>query len=360
MYKIALSLILATLFFGCSKQVQATADISFVVIDLKYNKRQGIKICEIQPGSFSRFSGSDLLEGINAVPNRYCDLLDQYQLKSYFTHPLYQKMKEVFIQRGWKSIHSIHELIGKEKPNRDLDDLFDYDACLFSLDLQSILKGNSIKFPQVLFLDRAILPYCQNKYIMSCTLDKIEEMKKLRPIWKVYYKGVSEALVNQIKVDIPGDIVVIKPLQSTMGRGVIIVEKKDLKATLEYIFCSSKETLLNELERSYSHYAIDTSNCFLVEEFISSDPIYFEELPYDCTMRVVAVLSYHKKIADIAFLSEYWYSPHKPMTQDYTLIQSHKAKGTFVSKVEPELLSEVRSELSFALLKMYQYMLDLH
>ncbi|MBS0626973.1 MAG: hypothetical protein JSS09_02050 [Verrucomicrobia bacterium] len=337
------------------------ADISFVVIDLKYSKDLGVKICEIQPGSFSRFSGSDVLEKVNIVQNRYCDLLQQYHFSGYFTHPLYPKMKQVLIERNFSSTHSVRELAAKipKKIDSDPDNLFDYQACLFSLERDSIIQGDPSYFSQILFLDRAILPYSQNKYTMNTLLDKVEKTKQLRPIWRVYQKGASQTLINQIINDIPGDIVVLKPIQSTMGRGVIILEKKDLPKTLEYIFCSSNEILLKDLERSYSQYAIDTSNSFIVEEFIPSDPLFLgeESLPYDCTMRIMAVLSYHQKIPKIDFLSEYWYSPNKPIDPAYTLIQSHKAKGTYFHKVDPKTLEEVQNQLSPALLEVYQYML---
>jgi len=338
------------------------ADISFIVVDLKYSKDRGVKICEIQPGSFSRFSGSDVLEGKSTIENQYCSLVGKYQYSGYFIHPLHKEMKKALIQHGWSSIHSIEEMLPYLKLDRrgDPDNLFDYEACLFSVNPQYILQKDPSSFPQILFLDRAILPYSQNKYIMNSLCDQVEMMKKLRPVWKVYRKGASDELIQRIHSDIPGDIVVVKPIQSTMGRGVIIVEKKDLQETLNYVFFSPKELLLQDLERSYSQYAIDTSNSFIVEEFILSDPLYLgkDSLPYDCTMRVMAALVYQKKEANLIYLSSYWYSPHKPMDPSYTLIQSHKAKGTYFHEVSADILEEVKRQLFPACLEAYRYMLD--
>jgi hypothetical protein len=332
------------------------------VIDIKYNQQKGVKICEMQPGSFSRFSGANSQEEPNAIPNLYCKFLDRYNTPCYFTHPLFHKMKEAFIEHNWESIHSIGTLLTKvdSKAPEDPESLFAYQAFLFSLQTENITKRYPTIFPQVLFLDRAILPYSSSKYVMNCLFDSIEETKKLRPEWRVYRKGTSPQLVNAIIQDIPGNIVVIKPLQSTMGRGVIILKKQDLQTTLDYIFLSEEDVLLNDLERSYSHYAVDKSNYFMVEEFIESDPLFLGEgqLPYDCTLRVMALLSYHQKVAEITFLNEYWYSPNKPLNDMYSLIQSHKAKGTFFAKVDPETLEKVKNQLYPALLKAYQKMLD--
>lgn len=299
---------------------------------------------------------------MNAIPNKYCAILEKYHLPGYFTHPLYQKMKQALVNHGWASVHSAEELLSriKQQPPENPDNLFDYQCCLFSLHLDPIIRGDPLRFPQILFLDRAILPFCCNKLTMNWFFHQLDKTRNLRPIWAVYQKGDPQDLSRRILSDIPGDIVVIKPIQSTMGRGVIIVDKQDLASTLEYILHSPKELLIKDPERSYSQYARDSSEYFIIEEFIPSDPLFFEQEPYDCTMRVTALLSYHQKIADVTFLSEYWYSPSKPTRSEYTLIQSHKAKGTHFCTVAPDVSVEVRRQLYPALLEAYRHMLDQH
>jgi hypothetical protein len=340
----------------------ALADISFVIIDLKYNQGQGVKICEMQPGSFSRFSGADALFEMNAVSNMYVKILADYNVPLYFTHPLPPKMKEALIKRGGSSVHVVEKLMTKleDKPLKDPDNLFEFYCFLFSLSTADINRGYPHLSPQILFLDRAILPYSENKYLMNRLFDCSAETKKVRPHWNVYQKAVSEKLVNTIIKEIPGDLLVIKPLESTMGRGVIILEKKDLLSTLDYIFNTDKEVLLQDMERSYSHYGVDTSDYFIVEEFIESDPILLgsKRQPYDCTMRVMAVLSYHQKVPNVTFLEEYWYSPRKPIDKAYNLIESHKAKGTFFHEVSKEVKQEVEAQLHPALLAVYEKMLE--
>ncbi len=341
----------------------AMADLSFVVIDLKYNREQGVKICEIQPGSLSKFSGADALEEINSIPKKYCDILAQHHLRpGYFTSGLYPPVTQALTDRGWSFVSSWEDLFGKLKSEipRDPDNLSDYQTCVFSSEPGPIIQGHPTRFPQLLFLDRAILPYCQNKYTMNRLCNHIEEMRKLRPVWRLYKKGYSSTLARRIMAEIPGNLVVIKPIASTMGRGVIILEKKDLLKTLKFIFSTPKNILIRSMERSYSHYALDRSSNFIVEEFIPSDPLYLgeERLPYDCTMRIIAVLSYEQKVAAITFLSEYWYSPRKPIDPAFTLIESHKAKGKHFCKVAPDILEEVKRQLCPALLEAYRYMLD--
>lgn len=342
--------------------LHALADISLMVIDLKYNERDGIKICEIQPGSYSRFSGSDKLEELNAVPNKYISILKAYGFKGYFNHPIYSDMKRSLIKHGWTSAHSAMQIASshQENPFFDPDDLYSFPSAFLSLQPEAVLQGDPLKFKQILFLDRAILPFSKNKYQMNMLLDKIDSAKKLRPIWGIYKKGIGDDLVNRIIQTIPGDVIVIKPVASTMGRGVIFIEKKDLKKTLNYIFATPKETLIHDNNRSYSHYALDRTPYFIVEEFIPSDPLFLAEPPlaYDCTMRVVVLLTYHLKKPTLTFLSQYFYSPSKPLDPSYTLIEQYKAKGTHVCEVSPKVWNCVKTQLTPVLLEVYQTMLD--
>lgn len=347
-----------TLLFLLPLQLYSMADISFVVIDLKYSEEQGVKICEMQPGSFSRYSGAPI------ASEMYCEFLEQFHVPVYFTHPLFSKLKEEFVKRGWSSIHSLDNIpvTSEKKGAKDPDNLFDYSSFLFSLNTNHSKNGDPTAFPQILFLDRAILPYSESKLVMNLLFNINETTRKLRPQWKLYRKGTSESLTNAIIQDIPGDLIVIKPLESTMGRGVIIIEKSSLQSTLNYIFNSPKEVLLADMERSYSHYAVDKSDYFIVEEFIESDPLFLgpDALPYDCTIRLMAILSYHQRIPEVTFLAGYWYSPHKPLDSAYTLIQSHKAKGTFFCPITPETMQEIEKQLRPGLLTIYQKMLDLY
>ncbi len=347
------------------------ADISLIVIDLKYNGKQGVKICELQPGSFSRFSGCDFFgkrnnpdvppEEINVIPKMYCDLISQYGIPLCFTKPIYQKMEQEFLERGWAMVSSPKKLQSKVIGTvGDPDNISDYEYFFFSVKNDEISPPYRGSFSKILFLDWAVLPYGQDKSLMNQLFDASEETKILRPRWKKYLKGSSNQLVNTILNDIPSDRLVIKPLKSTMGRGVIILDRNDLKGTLKYIFDSNKEILIEDSDRSYSHYAKDGNKFFIVEEFIGSDPIFIPEggeLPYDCTMRVIAVLSYNQHLADITFLAGYWYSPRKPIGGSDSLIECHKAKGAFFSEVNAEIMEEVQNQLRPGLLALYNKML---
>src|SRR5438309_3155602 len=57
MHRIGIVLLFACFFHVVHTAEEYPADICFMVADLKYNARQGIKICEIQQASLSLFNG---------------------------------------------------------------------------------------------------------------------------------------------------------------------------------------------------------------------------------------------------------------------------------------------------------------
>lgn len=354
-----------------SKLKGPEADISLVVIDLKYNKKQGPKICEMQPGSFSRFSGTEALarqarpegneEDFHVTCQKYIDFLSAFGAEICFCDPIYENMKTTLLKGGALPILSPMFSLAhlKEKTIKASNHLKDYKYFLYSTHFEWIFKGIPTFFPSVLFLDRAILPYSFSKYIMSKVFDDDEKTRKLRPFWKLYKKSGASSLAEQICMDFPGHRVVIKPCESTMGRGVLILEKQDLAKTFDFIFNTPKEILIEHEDRSYSHYARDKSSHFLVEEFIESDPLFFgeERLPYDCTMRVIAILCYDTGDTSLKFIDSYWYSPKMPLGMGSSLNESHKAKRNFFSPVDPDTLEAIEKELSPALISIYKKMI---
>ena len=56
-------------------------DVSFLVADLKYNKNDGVKICEIQHGMSSTFYGDRFSHGEpGIVSTKFINYISQYQV----------------------------------------------------------------------------------------------------------------------------------------------------------------------------------------------------------------------------------------------------------------------------------------
>src|SRR5262245_4768326 len=61
------------------------ADISFLVIDLKFTEDSRVKICEIQPGNHSLFKGYYFVNGADGViPNFFYEFLTKFQDKIWY------------------------------------------------------------------------------------------------------------------------------------------------------------------------------------------------------------------------------------------------------------------------------------
>lgn len=349
--------------------INPPADITFLIVDLKYNGKQGVKICEIQPGSSSVFMGYDLLhDGEGLVGEKLCDSLACYQKPIWFVGNVCDtKCRNCFVRHGWSFMKNIKELMNDATyndtasvPVLDPGNIFSYHGLLFTTRLNSLQEFRK-QYPGILILDAAVMPYKDDKYAMSQLLDSDERLKKLKPTWKLYPKEYNNNLITTILEDFSGDYLVIKPRKSTKGFGVIIVHKNELKTTLEYIFKFSPKLYLDP-DLSYQYWASDTSNNFIVEEFVQSDLVsapQFDNRLFDGTMRVVFILTYNQGKIDLTFLESHWKLPEKSISESGTFSELHKsyAEGLHFATVDPLIMQEVEEQLCKGLPILYQQML---
>ncbi len=350
------------------------ADITFLIADLKYNEKQGIKICEIQPGSLSVFNGYDFIQdGYGLVPKMFCNFIKHFQTLGWFVfHDVSDnKFKDILLEKGWSTEESLEKLLDDpffvslaRIPVKDPHNLADYHGILWARQWKIIsMEDFRDNFPGIILLDGAVFPFKGDKFKMSQQLTTDERLIKLKPKWNAYPKVFSKELVQQILQDIPSNILVIKPIKSTRGKGVIIIEKDDLEPTLKYILTEEKVNLDNNPDPSYNHWGHDHCDGFIVEEFIESDPVkapHLDNKLYDPTMRVVFALVYHQKKMNVIFFEGNWKLPKKSLSESGTLTEKHRSFGhdsNFLS-VEPHLLYKIEDQLREPLIILYQQMLE--
>lgn len=348
--------------------------ISSLTADLKYNKKQGIKITELQQTSLSELIGYDLLhkkEGLAA--QTYCGILSQFLLPVWFIRkdirtPSFEKE---FTKRSWFPLNSLRQL------NKNLQFLKDASLPVYDpYDISSyhgilVARPTSIKsieefkrqHPGIVIFDLPTFPYWVDKYKMNTLFTRNQELAKVRPVWRAYPKKYSSRLADKIDKEIPGGIVVIKPRKAFKGHGVIIVEKKDLDATLKRILIHPKKLRSNK-DSSYSYWAYDPCETFLVEEFIPSDPIQVPDLSnqfFDPTMRAVFVLIYDRQEIRIEFVESHWKLPKMSLSNKGTLNDKHKSfvgDSPRFAKVEPDVNREVEEQLRTSMTLLYREMLS--
>ena len=304
------------------------ADVSFIVIDLKYNLNDGVKIYEIQQGLGCAFEGVEFIEGHK---NAFVKIFNKF-VSLYHKRHWYEKKKKKNITREfttvfdksilWNELGSFKSVLSDKQAKKyaqmsvaNRSSITDYHGLVVchynSMDIGTIKKVSGL-----MILNRAFFPAFgsspyTDKLQISNLMSSHEELAEIKPVWNAYSKGYSQELVNQIKEDFESDLLVIKPRTGLQGRGIIILNKEDLEDTLAYIF-SGKSNLKKDPDKSYNWWAKDRHDNFIVEEFIESDPVYAPHLSddlYDGTMRVPIVLTYDRGQIQVHFLYMWWKLP---------------------------------------------------
>lgn len=352
------------------------ADISFIVIDLKYNQNDGVKVCEMQHGLGCAFEGVQFLEGKrNAFGTIFRDALVPYfQRNWYVRNHITSEFTRVFDRDAhWNKLKRFKDILKDSNSKkyvlknvahptslRSYYGLFVSHYNVVDLSALSKIKG-------LIVLNRAFFPIFgsdrfSDKLLMSELLMTDEELSMIKPAWQIYTKGSSQELIDQIHRDFSSDILVIKPRTGLQGRGIIILPKTDLKQTLEYIF-SGDSKLSNDPDKAYNWWAQDKHSDFLIEEFIESDPVYAPHLSndlYDGTMRVPVMLTYDNGQIEVHCLYMWWKLPPKSLNEEGTLTEKHKsfsqAPNTYVH-VDQNVADKVREQLEEALPILYRQLL---
>jgi len=357
-------------------------DVSGLIVDLKYDGKS-IKILEFGNIISSKLSGHETLyeKGVtgesiiwerfyrylsNLSPNVWCVGKNLDPNRAVYIN--FQKL----IRLGGYYCSAV-DLLKQDQFFNELSDTISNDLCV---DLQNcngiiintghrllkgICKDLNLMFPGFIFLNHAAFNYGESKDC-ACNLFDSCELRQFRPKWKIYDARYSQNLIEKINNDFESDLLVIKPLNASRGQGVIILSKRDLSKTLKMIF-TKKRRMKKFKNDSFNFWAKYREKKFLIEEFRESKYITVDGKQYDGTMRVVFVLSYHKKNIDLSFLGEYWKLPVKHISQKGTLNEKHKSKvdckrrPLSVAKVSKEDAEHVKSLLSDVLPILYKKML---
>lgn len=351
------------------------ADITFLIADLKYNSVDGVKICEVQNGSYSVFSGWDFLNGAEElVPTMFEEFINSYTSNFWYalkdvTDP---KFRTHFLNGPWTNVVNYNGLLtnnkflkAASKAPSNIYSISDYKgiAWIGPRWIKSVTDFRE-NYPGVLLMDAAMIPYTGDKYLMTQLFANDEHLVKLKPRWNLYPKTYTPTLAQEICADLNCDIVVIKPRKTALGNGVIIASADELDSILSYILDSSKSSLAADPDPSYNYWSRDKCDSFLVEQFITSDPVLvpqFDDQPYDGTMRVVFFLYYDNQEMNIHFLEAHWKLPKLPVNSEGTLTEIHKSYGKtpHFTFVDDAILDEVKRQLAEGLPYMYKQMLGI-
>lgn len=374
-------------------------DLSFLFIDFKYDNQ--IKICEFGTAKAAGLGDTPTTLQVNgtlkAMFTPYWPSFWYYlahlnmPVWAVGTKPRDHKTEDLniiesnnawhmFTSMGGKHLFTLSDLehercfnVLQRKKRTDSHDNY-HGIVIYKPTKNAIKEDYSAfkkKYPQFLYLDEVGCPYAVYK-TLGASLFKEAHLQKYKPRWKIYQKTYTKTLAHEIVSDIASDIMVIKPINAVQGRGIIMVNKEDLDATLKHI---CKETpLLNmptdtyeKRSHTYSHWNHDHHNTFLVEEYCPSQPLFIHDKWYDPTIRMYFTLRHQQEKIFVNVFGGYYKIPVKALTDEGTLTEKHKTVPYYKSDVAlsgltlpAELLVKITIELKEVLPNIYRQMLLKH
>lgn len=364
---------------GPKHEEKTQPDISCFIADMKYDG-ENLKILEFGEITRSYFKGHDSLYGKGKIWKNLWQELSSYNLPTWYI----SRTNLSNLEKRIVSFDSYIALDGQIYQSLDIlkkSTLFNkLIKKEFDPNEPAINKHNGIlifhhtnmtrpacnkfqhDYPGFIILNKAVEPFVGNKLKTSQLFDD-NYLKQFKPLWKIYQKKYTPNLAQQIIHDFNCDTLVIKPLDSANGWGVIIVNKQDLDDTLKLILLSNKTDLKSLHDSSYSHWANDPNRAFLVESYEKSKPITVLDKQYDATMRMVFVLTNNNNQINLKFLGGYWKLPRLSLSEEGSLTEMHKSKidpkrKITSAKISPEDTAAVEKILQDVLPKVYKKMLS--
>jgi hypothetical protein len=329
-------------------------ELSFCIVDLKFDGEK-IKICEFGQGLGSTFKGYDALYGQGQIWTKFWHLLASlHQSPRFFSTNVLKKefAPEIFSKIGGRHIQSINEI----KPSSS--------KCIFivSNTKKEMFSCDEVKqhSPHCLILDEVTKKFVASKYETGLLFDN-PDFENYKPHFKIFPKEYSPLLAQQILEALKSTYIVLKPINASLGRGILMVEPHQLEQALRIILKKEDYPKTQKDASSFSYWAKDRENFFIAEEFVCSKKIIIDQKPYDPTMRVVFVLFNSAGIPCINFLDSYWKLPAKALTEDGTFTEQHKShvetKRKCSACVDSNDFEIVKAQLCLLLPQIYLKML---
>lgn len=356
-----------------SRAEKYPVDICYMVADLKYNAKQGVKICEIQQASLSMFNGDTYRNPQEeSIHKQLLKTLSSYNKNGWVVSEGMADEKLVATLAGSASWHNPKDMIGlfsdqkfkqqSKQPPTDEHDLSAYNGFLYiSWGQLSAIYDFEERLPGIVVIDKSSFPFWIDKYRMTQLFAQDKQLAALKPKWGNYKKIYTKDLATRIMSDLACDTFVIKPHGHFMGKGVIITNKQDLDKVVRFII-TKKGNLAASEDDAYAAWKTDASDSFIVEEFVTSDVIklpHLDNKTYQPTMRVAFLLVYHKQQYHVHFLGEYWKTPELSIDEPGDFIHKNKdiCEPPYYLAVDAKTTKAVHDELHLVLPILHRKML---
>lgn len=350
-------------------------EISWCIADIKFDGTQ-VKVCEFGEAIESKFKGYERLFSSGAMWSPFWQFLGTFNCPVWYVDKSFWKANKqeialdqflaingtaVTMLKALESMPHFSKRAAQSPTQRGIEHAAGI-VVVRSLSMHSsVIRTFQKKFPNCLVLGDVTTEFVRSKQSTSTLFDD-QIHASFKPKFKIYNKKYHENLASTIIEDLGCDVFVIKPVNASLGYGVIIVDKADLESTLQLILRDYDKLAALCNDRSYSHWKTETSKQFIVEEFALSKTIMVNGKPYDPTMRVVFSLINNNGVISIKFFDGYWKLPVKALDEEGTLIEKHKSQiathRESSVKVDPQDFQQVQAIMSQHLPHIYLKMLQ--
>ena len=355
-------------------KIPLPVDVSFLIVDTKYNEERGAQICEIQHGGLSGFTGNvNLHERKDRIVEKLVDGLSNHFKNCWaapqaFVDPTIKRLISEHCQ--WSHVDHIKDFDTNENflqkallnPENPYDISTYHGLVCISPAMRMDRDQFQLNYPGVILIDNAFYSYALSKLTMTELLMEHPFTKAHKPKWGRYHKNDND-LAERIEKEIGSDLYVLKPVDEFNGKGVIIFRKEDLQLTLDYLFKrKSSGQIIND--KAYDYWRLGKESEFLIEEFIEVEPVSVPHLDgnlYCPTLRLAFLLFYNKNSIDIVGLGGYYTLPRKSLNEPGSLNERYKSYVVppHFAKADPEIQAKAEVQIKEVLKIVYQKLLGI-
>ena len=308
-------------------------DISYCIADIKFDG-ENIKVLEFGDSGQSLFNGHDALYGRGSVWNKFWSYLSEFKLPVWYVgHAGKSTGSDALARIGGQYVQSVVRLNGKiEEAARaqGLQNLKNYKGIVFARrgeHQRTAIDAMKRKFPQLIFVNESVHDKVINKRETELLFRDDQTLIPYRPACKVCNKRYTPSLAASIIDAVKSDVLVIKPIDGSRGRGVVFVTKDELDITLRTILYDkvALKKMCNQQPYCYGFWLFGEAKSFMVEEYIPSKPVTVNGQMYDATMRLVFATHRINGKVGVNILGAYWKLPAKALDQDGTFVDKHRS-----------------------------------
>ncbi len=327
-----------------SAQIAPTnADIAFIVADVKYNNG-AFKFCECGDGIYMSLRAADITlnHKKNNVVSPYWGIfwhyLKQFNLPIWHVGdkgPANGLAMDELVRVGGKHIPGLKQLehdtdfkksCKKDfKPSSAIKDyrgIIVYRAVTEAKRDDAEIKKFKALHPEFLYVNNIARNHVKRK---DRTFQAFYDagLDSYIPKSKTYAKKLTHELIRTINNDFNDcDMLVVKPVFSSLSFGVNICAKKDLNPLLTKILRDT-HTIKRSDHRCFSWWRFDKSANFVVASYEPSRTITKDGKSYDPTMRIVVLAHYDNGTIYTTPIAGFWKIPVKALSDPVSFTEKH-------------------------------------